>query len=107
MARLDFADLFREQYPRIYRYVRYRVDDDLVAEDLTPSETANLDRGRVLGFATLLGGTKRTELLPRIGHFTAGYMPAAKRPPGLETSSSTGIDLVFGSMERAIRLIVP
>ena len=35
MARLDFADLFREQYPRIYRYVRYRVDDDLVAEDLT------------------------------------------------------------------------
>lgn len=35
MARLDFADLFREQYPRIYRYVRYRVDDDLTAEDLT------------------------------------------------------------------------
>jgi len=35
LARLDFADLFREQYPRIYRYVRYRVDDDLTAEDLT------------------------------------------------------------------------
>src|SRR5437588_910568 len=35
LARLDFADLFREQYPRIYRYVRYRVDDDMIAEDLT------------------------------------------------------------------------
>ena len=33
--RLDFASLFREHYPRIYRYVRYRVDDDVVAEDLT------------------------------------------------------------------------
>jgi len=31
----DFADLFREQYPRIYRYVRYRVNDDVIAEDLT------------------------------------------------------------------------
>jgi RNA polymerase sigma-70 factor (ECF subfamily) len=35
LAGLDFADLFREQYPRIYRYVRYRVDDELTAEDLT------------------------------------------------------------------------
>ena len=34
-ARLDFAELFREHYPRVYRYVRYRVNDDLVAEDLT------------------------------------------------------------------------
>jgi len=32
---LDFALLFREHYPRVYRYVRYRVDDDLIAEDLT------------------------------------------------------------------------
>src|SRR4051812_33564817 len=32
---LDFAQLFREHYPRVYRYVRYRVDDDLIAEDLT------------------------------------------------------------------------
>ncbi len=35
MARLDFAHLFREYYPRVYRYVRYRVDDDSTAEDLT------------------------------------------------------------------------
>ncbi len=34
-AQLDFAKLFREYYPRIFRYVRYRVNDDLVAEDLT------------------------------------------------------------------------
>jgi RNA polymerase sigma factor (sigma-70 family) len=31
----DFGTLFREQYPRIYRYVRYRIDDDATAEDLT------------------------------------------------------------------------
>ncbi len=34
-AQLDFAKLFREHYPRIYRYVRYRVNDDMIAEDLT------------------------------------------------------------------------
>ncbi len=34
-ARLDFAHLFREHYPRIYRYVRYRIADDMIAEDLT------------------------------------------------------------------------
>jgi RNA polymerase sigma factor (sigma-70 family) len=34
-AQLDFAKLFRDHYPRIYRYVRYRVNDDVVAEDLT------------------------------------------------------------------------
>ncbi len=34
-ASLDFAQLFREHYTSVYRYVRYRVDDDLVAEDLT------------------------------------------------------------------------
>jgi RNA polymerase sigma factor (sigma-70 family) len=34
-ARPDFANLFRTHYPRIYRYVRYRVDDDVIAEDLT------------------------------------------------------------------------
>ena len=31
----DFATLFREHYPRIYRYVRYRINDDREAEDLT------------------------------------------------------------------------
>jgi RNA polymerase sigma factor (sigma-70 family) len=34
-AQVDFATLFREHYPRIYRYVRYRVNDDTAAEDLT------------------------------------------------------------------------
>lgn len=31
----DFAGLFKEYYSRIYRYVRYRVDDEAGAEDLT------------------------------------------------------------------------
>ena len=38
----------------------------LVAEDLSPSDTANLDRTRVLGFATLLGGaTSHVAILAR------------------------------------------
>lgn len=35
VTRPDFAELFREYYPRVYRYVRYRVDDDIISEDLT------------------------------------------------------------------------
>ena len=31
----DFADLFREHYPRIYNYFRYRVSAQADAEDLT------------------------------------------------------------------------
>lgn len=38
----------------------------LIAEDLTPSDTATLDRSRVLGFATLLGGpTSHVAILAR------------------------------------------
>lgn len=34
-ASLDFAQLFREHYAKVYRYVRYRIDSDAIAEDLT------------------------------------------------------------------------
>lgn len=38
----------------------------LIAEDLTPSDTANLDRAKVLGFATTLGGaTSHVAILAR------------------------------------------
>lgn len=38
----------------------------LIAEDLTPSDTATLDRSRVLGFATVLGGaTSHASILAR------------------------------------------
>ena len=33
--RPDFASLFREHYTRVFRYVRYRVNDETTAEDLT------------------------------------------------------------------------
>lgn len=33
--KLDFAELFREHYPRIYNYFRYRVEPQEDAEDLT------------------------------------------------------------------------
>jgi RNA polymerase sigma factor (sigma-70 family) len=34
-TQIDFAEQFRQHYPRLYRYVLYRVGDELVAEDLT------------------------------------------------------------------------
>ena len=34
-TQIDFAQLFRDHYHSVYRYVRYRVDEDSVAEDLT------------------------------------------------------------------------
>ena len=34
-AGLDFSALFREHHARIYRYVRYRVGDSALTEDLT------------------------------------------------------------------------
>ncbi len=41
-------------------------DSILIAEDLTPSDTANLDRSNVLGFATTLGGaTSHVAILAR------------------------------------------
>lgn len=41
-------------------------DSVLIADDLTPSDTATLDRERVLGFATLLGGpTSHVAILAR------------------------------------------
>ncbi|MHB8627680.1 MAG: sigma-70 family RNA polymerase sigma factor [Aggregatilineales bacterium] len=34
-SRLDFAKLFWEHYQRVYRYIRFRINDEVVAEDLT------------------------------------------------------------------------
>jgi phosphocarrier protein FPr len=36
--------------------LNYQADSILIAEDLTPSDTASLDRGRVLGLCTTTGG---------------------------------------------------
>jgi RNA polymerase sigma-70 factor (ECF subfamily) len=35
LSQNEFAQLFREHYARVYRYVRYQVNDDMAAEDLT------------------------------------------------------------------------
>src|SRR5437016_2216239 len=62
---------------------------------------------RSLVLTTLVNGTRSAFWLPCTGHLTDGYMPAASRPLGFATSSSTGMDLVLGSIDRAIRLTVP
>ena len=44
----------------------YPEDTILIAEDLTPSDTATLDRSKVMGFATVLGGaTSHVAILAR------------------------------------------
>ncbi len=48
------------------RQVEMPEETILIAEDLTPSDTATLDRSRVLGFATVLGGaTSHVAILAR------------------------------------------
>ncbi|HEX6656143.1 MAG TPA: phosphoenolpyruvate--protein phosphotransferase, partial [Candidatus Limnocylindria bacterium] len=48
------------------RRVDAPADSILIAEDLTPSDAANLDRGKVLGFATTLGSaTSHVAILAR------------------------------------------
>ncbi|MCP3942136.1 MAG: phosphoenolpyruvate--protein phosphotransferase [Desulfobacteraceae bacterium] len=60
---------------RVLRHLAQVVDDDpfmpqqpviLVAEDLTPSDTASLDPGKILGFCTAAGGpTSHTAIIAR------------------------------------------
>ena len=50
----------------------------------------------------LEGGTSREAEARRTGQVTSGYMPGARRPSALRTSSSTGMVRVLGSMECAI-----
>ncbi len=60
---------------RVLRHLAQVVDDNpfvpqkpviLVAEDLTPSDTANLDPGKILGFCTAAGGpTSHTAIIAR------------------------------------------
>src|SRR5258708_1433524 len=72
----------------------------------TPSFT-RITNIRSLVLTTLVTGSGRAFWLPGRGHLTDGYMPAASRPLGFATSSSTGMDLVLASIERANRLTVP
>jgi phosphocarrier protein FPr len=62
----------------------YPLDSILVAEDLTPSETATLDRSRILGFCTTTGGaSSHVAILARsLGiPAVAGIDPAALDVP--------------------------
>lgn len=74
----------------------------LVARDLTPSQTADLDRGRVLGFATDGGGqTSHTAIVAR-----ALQIPAVV---GLRTVTAdvTGGDLLIIDGTRGLLLVNP
>jgi phosphocarrier protein FPr len=63
----------------------------LIAEDLTPSDTANLDRAKVLGFATTLGSaTSHVAILARALDIPA---VAGVEPRALELANGTPVIL--------------
>ncbi len=81
-APIDFAVLFREHYPRVYRYVRYRVSDDTLAEDLTAEAFERAYRSRASydpargAFSTWIG---------RIAHnHVSNYLSSQGRRAGFE-----------------------
>jgi phosphocarrier protein FPr len=66
-------------------------DSILIAEDLTPSDTANLDRSKVLGFATTLGSaTSHAAILARALDLPA---VAGIEPRALELANGTPVIL--------------
>ncbi len=72
----------------------YPENSILIAEDLTPSDTATMDRGRVVGFATVRGGaTSHVAILARSLEIPAiaGIEPAA-----LEIAAGTPVVLDGG-----------
>lgn len=88
--RLDFANLFREHYPKVYRYVRYRVDNDTVAEDLTAEVFERAFRSRESydparsAFSTWVG---------QIAHnWVNNYLLTRQRRDPLETDLSDEIE---------------
>src|SRR5262249_22624156 len=85
LAELTGADIRQPEYPP---------DAVLIAEDLTPSDTAALDRSRVMGFCTTRGGaTSHVAILARsLGiPALAGIEPAA-----LELANGTSVILDGG-----------
>jgi phosphocarrier protein FPr len=85
LAELTGADIRQPEYPP---------DAVLIAEDLTPSDTAALDRARVMGFCTTRGGaTSHVAILARsLGiPALAGIEPAA-----LELANGTSVILDGG-----------
>ena len=71
--------------------VKYPHDTILVAEDLTPSDMANLDRERVVGFCTLAGGaTSHVAILARSMGIPA---IAGAEPRVLEVADGTSMIL--------------
>jgi phosphocarrier protein FPr len=75
-------------------------DTILVAEDLTPSDTANLDRSKVLGFCTLAGGaSSHVAILARSLDIPA---VAGTEPRALELPNGTPV--ILDGNEGTLRL---
>ena len=81
----------------------YPVGSILIAEDLTPSDTATMDRDRVVGFATMRGGaTSHVAILARSLDIpaVAGIEPAALDVPN-------GTPVILDASKGSLRLNPP
>ena len=91
-SELDFAELFREHYPRIYNYFRYRVESEEDAEDLTSAAFERAYARREDFDATR--GTFSTWLF-RIAHnLLANYYRTRQRHSAHEAEGDLPTDLV-------------
>ena len=88
--RTDFAELFRANYAHVYRYVRYRVSDDKITEDLTADifERAyryrdNFDPGR---------GTFSTWITQIAHNWVNNYLVSQQRRERYEGDETEDID---------------
>jgi phosphocarrier protein FPr len=87
----------------VRRTVTYPEGSILIAEDLTPSDTATMDRGRVVGFATVRGGaTSHVAILARALDIPAlaGIEPAA-------LDIANGTPVVLDTSQGSLRLHPP
>ena len=86
MVQNDFAQLFRDHYRQVYRYVCYRIDDDAVAEDLTAEIFERAYRARDKfdpsrgAFATWIGQIAH--------HHVTNYLISQQRRQERETNLS-------------------
>ena len=102
-AQLNFAELFRQYYPRVYSYLRYRVSSPEDAEDLiaTIFEKAYTHREQF----DVTKGAFSTWLF-RIAHNTlANYYRTRQRRSVWETESSLPGDLVTPEASPEIQIV--
>jgi RNA polymerase sigma-70 factor (ECF subfamily) len=102
-AKLDFAELFRQYYPRVYNYLRYRVNTAADAEDLISAVFEKAYTHRMQFDPTK--GAFSTWLF-RIAHnMLANYYRTLQRRSKWESESEVPPDLVTSEPSPELQMI--